>query len=261
MGGFQLYDGNSSIRRLGRKEVADLVKRGLLLPPTEDEIKDKSKGDWVTKGAALLQIVWFLMQCIARTAEGLPITELELVTAAYTSISICCYCFWWKKPLGVGVPVRVYHHPNIPRESVPDAFAQGFEHVGLSADGKRYNRSVVAANACSLFVAIVFGGIHCAAWSWANPYRKMWRVCSVIIVSIPSLGLVWMAYGLVFFSIKRGDLVKLWVMYPLAASSNFIITCYGVARMILLALAIMSLTNVAPLAYQAIDWVIYFPHI
>jgi len=48
------------------------------------------------------------MQCIARGVQGLPITELELVTIAFAGLNLFLYLLWWDKPLNVQCGVRVY---------------------------------------------------------------------------------------------------------------------------------------------------------
>jgi len=72
------------------------------------EIQDKSKGDFISKSIIILQTSWFVMQCIARGAQGLPITELELVTIAFAGLNFVIYLLWWDKPLNVQCGVRVY---------------------------------------------------------------------------------------------------------------------------------------------------------
>jgi hypothetical protein len=47
---------------------------------------------------------WFIMQCIARSKEHLPITEIELVTLAFATLKFITYGLWWDKPLGVQCP-------------------------------------------------------------------------------------------------------------------------------------------------------------
>jgi hypothetical protein len=60
----------------------------------KEEIQDKSKGDIISKGIVVLQTGWFVMQCIARRTQGLPITELELVTIAYAALNFVIYWMW-----------------------------------------------------------------------------------------------------------------------------------------------------------------------
>jgi len=83
------------------------------------EIEDKSKGDAISKGVAILQTGWFATQCIARGVQGLPITELELVTVAFAALNFVIYLLWWDKPLHVQRGVRVYKKRRT-EESVDD---------------------------------------------------------------------------------------------------------------------------------------------
>ena len=76
--------------------------------PTEAEIKDRGKSDWLAKSLVLLQTSWFVMQCIARGIKHLPVTHLEIVTLAYAAMNFVIYAFWWNKPLNVNRPVRVF---------------------------------------------------------------------------------------------------------------------------------------------------------
>ncbi|KAF9445783.1 hypothetical protein P691DRAFT_709749, partial [Macrolepiota fuliginosa MF-IS2] len=69
----------------------------------EDEIIDKSKGDFLTKLLVILQTTWFMFQCLARWTTHLPVTELEIVTLAFTFLNILTYSFWWYKPQNVRV--------------------------------------------------------------------------------------------------------------------------------------------------------------
>jgi len=74
---------------------------------TEEEIQDKSKGDFLAKVLAGLQVFWFVVQCLARVAQRHDLTQLELVTLVLASLNTLMYVFWVDKPLNVAVPVRV----------------------------------------------------------------------------------------------------------------------------------------------------------
>ena len=73
--------------------------------PTEAEIKDRGKSDWLTKSLVLLQTSWFVMQCIAWGIKHLPVTHLEIITPAYAAMNFVIYIFWWNKPLNINQPV------------------------------------------------------------------------------------------------------------------------------------------------------------
>ncbi|KAF8644069.1 hypothetical protein AX16_008703 [Volvariella volvacea WC 439] len=66
------------------------------------EINDHRKGDVLAKAIVVLQTSWFVVQCIARHAEGLVVTEIELVTLAFAALNAVTYMFWLDKPLNVG---------------------------------------------------------------------------------------------------------------------------------------------------------------
>lgn len=87
----------------------ELLSENLICFPdiTENEINDKSKGDALSKSIALLQLTWFIIQIIARAAQGLDITELELTTAALAGLNSVMYIFWWSKPCDVRFPVVI----------------------------------------------------------------------------------------------------------------------------------------------------------
>lgn len=94
MGGFHYYYDGKPLYPLDSSQVVALVKTGTLVPPTEHELKDKSKGDALSKSFIIIQTLWFVIQCIARRIEHLPITKLEIMTLAYTVITIAMYGFW-----------------------------------------------------------------------------------------------------------------------------------------------------------------------
>lgn len=53
----------------------------------------------------IVQTGWFILQCIARLAQGIGITTLELSTAAFVVCTIGTNIMWWAKPKDVFVPV------------------------------------------------------------------------------------------------------------------------------------------------------------
>lgn len=84
-----------------------LLKSGKLEFPSisEEEINDRSKGDIVFKGLAILQLLWFLTQMLVRVILRLDVTNIELTTTALILSTIVMYAFWWSKPLDVHIPV------------------------------------------------------------------------------------------------------------------------------------------------------------
>lgn len=65
---------------------------------SEELIRDKSKADGLVKLAAVMQVTWFVLHCVTRTAHALPIAALEAMTLAYVFVVLVTYLFWWVKP-------------------------------------------------------------------------------------------------------------------------------------------------------------------
>ncbi|KAF4622561.1 hypothetical protein D9613_009616 [Agrocybe pediades] len=109
MGGFALHSDGKQVRTLQISDLEKLEAEGKVDWPdvTAEEIKDKSKGDYFSKAIVVLQTCWFIAQCIARGAEKLVVTELEVVTLAFSFLTMIIYFLWWNKPLDVGVAVPV----------------------------------------------------------------------------------------------------------------------------------------------------------
>ena len=142
MGGFHLFK-RSSEEKSGTQSLSqedDVPLHPLLASdlthddvysfamPTEAEIKNKGKSDWLAKSLVLLQTSWFVMQCIARAVKHLPVTHLEIVTLAYAAMNFLIYVFWWNKPLNVDRPVRVFRKSDVEE---PISEARGSADVGF----------------------------------------------------------------------------------------------------------------------------------
>ena len=251
--------------------------------PTEAEIKDKGKSDWLTKFIVLVQTLWFVMQCIARAVEHLPITHLEIVTLAYAGMNFVIYFFWWNKPLNVDRPIRVFRKLDVGErmsEETRSFFREKFDfkkmvysaagvlddEVDLTcrdrvpmywADGTENNALI--ANIIMLGVGVCFGAIHCIAWGFSIPTHAellIWRVSSVAMTAVA-----------VFFSLM-GPL-SLWTKKRNFDTASTIIGftfflafgLYFYARIFTLALAFTSLRDLPPGAFGTVHWTTFIPHI
>ena len=110
MGGFALYQGNDRYGALTSTNLEALLDRDLIDMPDLDkeEILDKSKGDWVAKTIAVVQMLWFTAQLIARYVKGWAVTELEVLTLSTIVMTVGTYVCWWDKPLDVRCQTKVY---------------------------------------------------------------------------------------------------------------------------------------------------------
>jgi hypothetical protein len=100
-------------------------------------------------------------------------------------------------------------------------------------------------------LAMVFGGIHCVAWSFQFPShieRLLWRMSSLTITCVPALDLA--SAVLVGLGVDLG-----------AGIITVAIVPYIVARIMLLVLPFMALRSLPIDAYQTVHWTTFIPHV
>ncbi|TFK87796.1 hypothetical protein K466DRAFT_97244 [Polyporus arcularius HHB13444] len=68
---------------------------------SSSDILDRSKADGLAKILLVCQVLWFLLTCINRAVEGLPLSLLEVITIAHALCSLLTYALWWRKPKDV----------------------------------------------------------------------------------------------------------------------------------------------------------------
>lgn len=274
MGGFHYYNDKGPVHPLHPYNVVELVKRGHLVPPTGDEIEDKSKGDALSKGVALIQTLWFVMQCIARRVEGLPISNLEVMTLAYTVITVAMYAAWWDKPLNVACAVRV--RTKEVRKGATDDYESIWERIFDYVIGQQDEKvdlreckrvptfwaaeasgNVGIADVIALLVATVFGAVHCIAWHFALIFQshleqQLWRYSAIAIIATPAaLGVA----TTVAYLRDVSNAVIIGIPYFLIA------IIYIVARFILVVLSFTTLKHLPLDTYKTIVWTTFIPHI
>ena len=301
MGGFHLFE-RSSEEKSGTQSISqedDYPLHPLLVDdlvcddiytftmPTEVEIKDKSKSDGLAKSLILVQTSWFVMQCIARAIEHLPVTHLEIVTLAYAAMNFVIYVFWWNKPLNVNRPVRVFRKSDVEepieaRRLASKANDDGFEKIfmfiagaqdeGVNLSGEdrvpRFwanstENNALIADIMVLGVGVCFGAIHCIAWSFPFPTQVellMWRISSVAITAITFnipliIGLAgWLEH--MDFNTAAGIIGDIAILSILSGG-----ILYVIARVFTLVLAFTSLRDLPPGAFDTVHWTTFIPHV
>ncbi|KAJ7207241.1 hypothetical protein GGX14DRAFT_698321 [Mycena pura] len=274
MGGFVAGTGGHPIvtRDLVREHIADIGK------VQEKTIKDKSKGDALSKGVALLQGLWFVTQCLARAVQHLPVTELEVATLAFAVVNVFIWVLWWEKPLDVQDPIAIGYGEEVSEVHSPVLSWKDRLFALIGTFPEDYNP--VSSNSVPSFWAVseadddegkytdipgitefivgsVFGAIHCAAWYASFPSSDemwMWRSCAVSVTAIPLLGLIALA---IVSKIEGNSTIFRAVALPVFVLS---ILLYIVARLFLIVLPFTALRALPPGAFVDVDWNLYLPH-
>jgi hypothetical protein len=106
-------------------------------------------------------------------------------------------------------------------------------------------------------VAVVFGAIHCFAWSFQFPSHMeqiLWRVSSIVITCTP----VFMGLSIaIHFEVPE---VGRWGVLLLLIDILCMIW-YIPARLALLVLAFTTLRSLHPEVYQVVRWSTFLPHV
>ncbi|KIK53942.1 hypothetical protein GYMLUDRAFT_49114 [Collybiopsis luxurians FD-317 M1] len=294
----------------------------------EAEIKDRSHSDGFSKLIAVMQTTWFVVQLLARWIEGLPVTELEVMTLAFAAMNVLIYFFWWDKPQGVGCPVRIV--PKSVDEDVVDPLAgasaqkdgwvaiawswlrnilgsifemvRGFSRqtfkgmlldvlsipsitIEFLMDFVNTIASVILEDNASIgefkmvssferttklepknaqdkFIAygaaVMFGAIHCAAWTskFPSPAEEvLWKVCSLLVTCAPMYlalcNIIWNIY------LNMPD----WVEGCLVLVYIGTIFFYILARLSLIVQPFVALRDLPSGIFIAVQWTNFIPHI
>jgi hypothetical protein len=251
------------------------------------EIRDKSKGDALSKGVALAQSLWFTTQCLARVHQHLVVTELEVATLAFAVVNVFIWLLWWNKPLDVQRPMAV--GPPEPLKEQPMTPAQisrvaRFFYSFFGTIETDDNHGPLSSTSVPLFwsptlddnlqfgtvgitalAGSVFGSIHCAAANAGFPTTAemwMWRSGSQVIAAMPAVALLmflptWAIHKTAFKKTKVGTVIAdilAWI--AIGAVLTYIPT-----RLILIPLPFAALRSLPQSAFVDVDWRAYIPHI
>ncbi|KAF8331716.1 uncharacterized protein EI90DRAFT_2995826, partial [Cantharellus anzutake] len=247
---------------------------------TKSEILDRSKGDWFTKFIVILQLLWFIVHYIGRWAGGLHRSQLETMTLAYATLSVIDYVLWWHKPTLIQLPIRVTK--NSSRPNPPDVDAD--QPAPSLENGAVLNPTLAEIVGygpvwASLAAGIIFGGIHCLAWSFPFPTLKetiLWRISAIIIMACPVPYALYMSTRRItllpaddiYRSTLRGFVFGIAHREAANFSSSVLNICgflmeasYIIARIVLFVLTITSLRSPPPDLYRSPSWTSFLPHL
>ncbi|KAJ7751608.1 hypothetical protein B0H16DRAFT_1839922 [Mycena metata] len=244
MGGFVTPDGHP----IAKAQQLPMYISAIRLVE-EADIRDRSKGDALSKGVAIMQALWFMTQCFARLSQHLPITELEVATLAFAIVSIFIRLLWLWKPLDVQRSIIVAASSSIVSDP-PAAADTNLRSRMISAlmsaltpqggadkitwqvlgDYSNYNPSTstsvpsfysmdikdsklfgLVRVATIISVGAIFGSIHCAAWNALFPSTaEMWMWrVTSLFIMVYPFQLAVMVGGRTLVSIIRHTLHRL----------------------------------------------------
>ena len=281
--------------RVTSRGAIELAKAGILPMVPLELIKDQSKSDMLAKLLVCLQAGWMIIQCIARVAQSLPLTLLEVHTVMHAIFAFFTYCLWLKKPHDAMFTTKVW---------VDEAKLNKIEDIELAHSGTEFefyltepfvNKAIKrspcrlsqtkqspfsqSVMACLAFP--IYGGIHLTVWKGhfpSNLERVFWIASALTIMGMPLLidvGKLILKYAvdhhwIELFNARRGGdpleegladvgriVLYLIILYTLRGIGS---ACWVLARIYLLVESFASLRSLPLGSYNAVPWVSLIPH-
>ncbi|KIJ14627.1 hypothetical protein PAXINDRAFT_115673 [Paxillus involutus ATCC 200175] len=266
MGGFVLQDGVEQTA-LGHRYYSpdlQLLKTKEIMNPriSEKQISGRSKSDGLGNALLVLQLSWFILQVVARAANKLAITLLEIDTLALATLSLPLFFFWWSKPMAPECH-HIFYTSTVSQRA-PER-NQRVRSVTISSTKNSHDDDFPITRSGSwlaeifgkvlddesirvlLIVWVVFGGLHLLAWDFQFPSQAekiIWRVASFALIATPCC----------FFLADK--------MHLISGNTDYALIGVGVvARFILLVLMFASLRDIPASAHQTVSWTSYVPHL
>ena len=266
MGGYKLQDHAGKVCRLNKWWIKRLHKADVQpwfrMPElSRQEIEDHGRADSLGKAIVCAQVGWMIIQSVARVAERLPISQLEIMTLAYVAIALLSNYFWWEKPFDARVPIIIpFEIEKYIDEGEMYSWSkrkQNIEEAGLwddidDSESSKMHSLHLATESLNFSVAgAFFGSIHCMGWNFSHASHAeqfIWRSCSVFITVVPavvrSLKSVWCWTGCLS--------MDWWLFSALGP--------YLVARITLIFQTLLCLRSMPAAIYTSAAWVNYIPH-
>ena len=242
--------------------IEAILRHGL----SEDDIPDRSNGDPFTKSLAVVLV----LSVIARKAQKIATSPLEIVTLAFAIIAVLIYAACWDLPQGVdGATIVVAPTDESDLSRTVDSLKSGrpgspFGVFFYMSDAEKIYPDRVPNDTrgdafgtllWSMAIALLFGGLHCLAWNFefpSNAERVIWRCASITSATIPSILL---AFGLLMGVLDSLPPVALPVLFFYSAW-----ILYVLARFALLTIAFTSLRSM-PKSVYITTWAKYLPNV
>ena len=202
----------------------------------EEFIFERAKSSSLSKALLIVQVGWFCMNCASRLFQRLPLSLLEVTTAAHAFCTLLTYFVWWSKPLNVMTPTIIKgkkaREMNALLTCDWDEYKQALEMAEKTAagdssmrpEGNKNDKIILAANVLQHRLA-KRDVLYLPVYDDDNPlvpgYIRNWWAQERIIITISPI-----LYGLVHLLAWSGN-------FPTSLerlfwrASSLVVTCSG----------------------------------
>jgi hypothetical protein len=249
---------------------------GKLPKISTEQVSDLNKEDIFVKLLAISQIIWLCLQLSMRLVQGVPTTQLEVMTMGYALCSAVTYFLLFDRPKDVTTVFEV-EAARYPTSNEMCLIAS----IGPVVSG-HFRKTVSLSNNSTLniglspevtlsgsFAVFVFGVMHFAAWGYDFPTQtehNLWRASTVLtIAAVPAVFATFFIarqFNEIFNSNPPGWLVSRgrvhW--FTMLISVWILGSLFVAARLFILVEVIRSLAYQPPGSYKT-TWAAYVPHV
>lgn len=153
---------------------------------------------------------------------------------------------------------RILYKTDLDSTGGDDRTRKYLRAVPRFSAGQPSRYQIRIADLIASMVTIVFGAIHLFAWSYHFPSeteQALWRITSAITAGLPA---IWVITFLMFVCGLGGEnfVISLSVIL-----STIAIPFYVLSRIMILALAVLSLRSLPSSVYETVRWTTFIPHI
>jgi hypothetical protein len=239
-----------------------------------EQVSDLSKEDIFVKLLAISQIIWLCLQLSMRLGQGVPTTQLEVMTMGYVLCSATTYLLLLDRLKDITTVFEIdavrYPTPNEMSSIAsigPAAFGLCRSTISLPNNSTHAKAETSEMRLSSSFAVVLFGSLHLASWGYEFPKQTesiLWRASTVLTVTVvPAMFAVTAIArqlnktfntNLRLVSKTRVQLISIvvqfWILAPL----------FVTARAFILMEVIRSLAH-QPLGSYETTWATYIPHV
>lgn len=97
----RLEDNENRRFSLTARAIRLFARDGVFFNISLATISDKSKANLLGKCLVCVQVVWFVIQCVARAAAKYPLALIEIHTIVHVVCALSMYVLWWKVSLEI----------------------------------------------------------------------------------------------------------------------------------------------------------------
>jgi len=200
--------------------------------PSNDMINERSKADGVAKTIAICQTSWFAITIIFRLSKRMPLSLLEVLTVSYIFCALIMFICWFEKPRDIQFRIKIEKSLDWPTEI-------------RDYEGNTRNISKSHLNVIFSAFAIIFCGIHMAAWNYDFPTiveSWLWRIFSIALFVISVL--IYILLG------TDND-----------GSGPFLAVLYIPLRLYIIVESFLAFRSANPAIYTKVGWSSYWGHV